>query len=514
MEKRRYLSLLSKQLVLFAFIFSFGFSGLSASVLEDAVDAAGAKLSNIFAATLEDAATDLVNQLYEKKISEKSKFEMVLEIVNFDSRQLDREGREIQSAIYSALQNRFAEAKIILISESLAGVSARTLKLSGTYRFRGKIIELELKAIDSTTSTLIAKANASYKNTKAVEKDLVLVLPIDAPSFSKKQAEIFSKVFRVELSRTQAFDMISSDAFDRADAEKIQEEYKCSKEECGTIIAEQLNANLVISTTYYKIEESNYYLTGSLKNIKTGETLVEELVEHDGNIGTLKMALGNLACLLSRTCGKEVPEPEVVSRPIAEPDPEPKPDSKQEEQLDSWFVLGIPTNYSIDVGKTTRNGDTTDWSESAKEVDDVSGFKIRWVPEGKRGDFRFHLELITISATLKNSDESLEHSALNIGWSTTDSFIFGLGLGWVYHSDISCASCDTTTPGSGSNVYLEVGYRGSEFGILFSFYSMDGSASDSSVRKRNYYEYTSYESVDVDYEWSAGATTVALVFIF
>ncbi len=514
MGKKRYLSLLTKQLVLFAFIFSFGFSGLSASVLEDAVDAAGAKLSNIFAATLEDAATDLVNQLYEKKISEKSKFEMVLEIVNFDSRQLDREGREIQSAIYSALQNRFAEAKIILISESLAGVSARTLKLSGTYRFRGKIIELELKAIDSTTSTLIAKANASYKNTKAVEKDLVLVLPIDAPSFSKKQAEIFSKVFRVELSRTQAFDMISSDAFDRADAEKIQEEYKCSKEECGTIIAEQLNANLVISTTYYKIEESNYYLTGSLKNIKTGETLVEELVEHDGNIGTLKMALGNLACLLSRTCGKEVPEPEAVSRPIAEPDPEPKPEPQKEpeaeptKEKDTRFFLGVPTSYSISSGKTKRDfGDEQKWSDKITDIDEVSGWKIRWVPRGERDDFRFHLEVMTIDATQKTDDPDplvYHHTVFNMGWGTTEGLIFGFGFGYVY-SNILCDKCNIDS-GSGFDYYLDIGYSTSKFGIAASFYWIDGSASDSSTETGNV--------SSKDYEWKARAGTISLIIGF
>ena len=489
--------------------------------------------AGLSAATLDEAASDLIDQLRQKKLSAENKFEMVLDIVNYDTRQFDREGREIQAAIYSALQSRFPEADIILLGESLAGVSSRAVKLSGTYRFMGELIELELRAINASSGMLIVQANASYDNTKTVRSDLVLVLPIEAPSLSDSHIRTFSKVLRVALIRNRKFNLISSDVIDLADVKNIQEEYNCSREECGTIIAEQFNASFVIAATYSKIEENLYFLTGSVKNINTGESLIEELVEHNGDLGTLKTALEQLACLLSQTCGE--PEPLVQATPILPsksllkptsvpelipaPVPEPIPEPEYTEETDTRITIGIPTDFSIDYGIATHKetGESTLWGDEV-EIDKVEGWKVRWTPEGKRGDFRFHMEILEIDAKLEGNNENwLDHTMLNIGWKTTSPLIFGFGFGFV-SSEYSCSEC-TSSIGSGYNYNLEIGFGGENFGIIFSLYYIKGTDTVSIESRRVIqYEYGSYHyeytTEDYEIEWEAQATTVSLMFAF
>jgi len=159
---------------------------------------------------------------------------------------------------------------------------------------------------------MIAKADVQYFSQKKIKKDLVAVLDIQADSMTLPQRKIYSKVFRTALINTDQFDLISGDEIDRADADKIQSEYQCSREECATIIAEQLAANQVITTVYGKVTDQLYYLTASLKNV-SGETITEEKVKHDGNLNTFETALEQLACKLAKTCDGKSGEIEFVA---------------------------------------------------------------------------------------------------------------------------------------------------------------------------------------------------------
>ncbi|MBU3916925.1 PEGA domain-containing protein, partial [bacterium] len=263
--------------------------------------------ATLYANTMAEAARKAIAQLKSNGLSSKVNTEIVMEMVNYHSRKFDRDARIIQSELYSALQAQFPEVKILLISETLTGVSSRAVYIKGTYKPEGTQTIIELSAIEQMNGRLIAKANEAFVVDREKFENMVVVLPIEAPSLQKNVVKTFSKIFRSALTQTGAFNLVSSDIIDSVDADQIQEQYKCSREECSAIVAEQVNASQVITTQYNKISAGTYYLTASLKDIKTGRTIKEEAIQHDGNLETLPAQLNNLA--------KKLAEGSAVARP-------------------------------------------------------------------------------------------------------------------------------------------------------------------------------------------------------
>jgi len=242
----------------------------------------------------------------------------VVEVLNYDSAKTDRSARLIQGVLFSALQTRFPDSKIVLSGESLSGVSYKAIFIQAKYRLRGQQTTIELKALNKMNGELLAESTVDYQTDSKISQNMTAVLDIEASNLSLEQRKTFSKVFRASLQETGQFDLISGDAVDRADADRIQKEYKCSREECATIIAEQLSAKQVITTVYGKVTNTLFYLTGSLKDIDSGQTLVEKKVKHDGNLTTLGAALEKLACLMANTCEGQGRQVEFIS-PSAAP---------------------------------------------------------------------------------------------------------------------------------------------------------------------------------------------------
>jgi len=268
---------------------------------------------SLAALTLDQAVDKGVVELEKRGLQKHRQSPMVVEVLNYDSGKNDRTARLIQGVLFSALQTRFPDARLILPGESLSGVSMKAVLIKGKYRLQGDQTTIELKALDQMTGNLLAESRVNYETAKKIDRNLTAVLDIEASALSKEQRKTFSKVFRAALQETGQFDLISSDAVDRADADRIQQEYQCSREQCATIIAEQLNARQVITTIYGKVTDNLYYLTGSMKNIDSGQTLVEKKVEHDGNLTTLGKALEQLACQMANTCGGQGSQVEFVT---------------------------------------------------------------------------------------------------------------------------------------------------------------------------------------------------------
>jgi len=100
---------------------------------------------------------------------------------------------------------------------------------------------------------------------------------------------------------------------------------------------ESLNATNVITTQYNMVTDGIYFLTGSLKNIKTGKTLKEEAIRHDGNLATLEAELTNLACKLAGTCREG--DEQVISIQTAfikDSSDQPLENASQIEEDDGW----------------------------------------------------------------------------------------------------------------------------------------------------------------------------------
>ena len=266
---------------------------------------------SVCAEAMDAAVEEAVELLKERGLGEIKRLELIIEVINKDSQDFDREARLIQSSLYSSLQSKFPQAKLMLKEEAIAGVSGRAIKIKGAYQQRkGKVI-INFQAIKQMAGEMIAKADVEYASAQKSYKNLVVVMPLEALSLDKNALSAFSTIFRSALINTRRFDLVSSDAIDNADPEKIQNTYKCSREECSTIVAQQLNASRVITTSYRKISSKLYFLSGSLKDISTGRTVSEESIKHDGNLETLEGALEELACQLAKTCGQS---PEVKKK--------------------------------------------------------------------------------------------------------------------------------------------------------------------------------------------------------
>ena len=254
---------------------------------------------NLQAQTMEQAVRSAVSELGQAGLNQQSQAEIIIEMVNYHSRNFDRQARTIQGELYSALQYQFPDNKILLKEEAIAGVSSWAILIKGTYKADGNQTTISLTAVRQMNGQMVAKAGSSFSSQKEKFENLVVVLPIEAPFLLKRVAETYTKILRSALTQTGAFNLVSSDIVDAVDADEIQKQYACSREECSAIVAEQVNANQVITTQYTKISSNSFYLTASLKDIKNGRNLNEVAIQHDGNMQTLPDELNNLALKLA-----------------------------------------------------------------------------------------------------------------------------------------------------------------------------------------------------------------------
>jgi hypothetical protein len=312
----------------------------------------------VIAESMDNAILKAVIELQKNGLNRDGKFEMVMEITNINSGKYDKDARIIKSTLYSTLQSEYPNAKIIIEEAALVGVSYKAVLIKGTYQPKGKTINLNLKAIEQTTGELIAKSNISYETETKISEDLIAVLTLEAPELKKEVREAFTKVYRSALLETKKFNLVNSDAIDQVDADEIQEQYSCTREECSIIVAESLNANRVITTTYTKIRDGMFFLTGSLKDIKKGSTINEHAIQHDGNINTLEQSLKKLACELAETCsnfgsigfvGDTTTE---VSRQSKIELITPKYSGNSKSNIAALFLDTIPPKVDVYIGNT------------------------------------------------------------------------------------------------------------------------------------------------------------------
>ena len=324
--------------------------------------------SSLYSKTLDDAVDEAIQQLIDTGLKDKTNEEMVIEVVNIHTQKFDRDARVIQSSLYTVLKSRFPKSRLLLKDESLVGVSSRAILIKGTYQPKEQKTFLVLQAFNFKTGELYAKADVEYDVQRKKYENLVVVLPIEAPTLQKPVAKTFSQIFRSVLTKTGAFNLISSDAIDKINADEIQEQYQCTREECSTIVAESLNATWVITTYYSKITDQIYYLTGSLKDVKTGRTIKEEAVQHNGDISTLNVELEKLACLLAGTCNSLIVQEPIVKSQVIEQDftkiPAPTRDMPPKQIEDSswpwWYwAIGAAVIGAIAAASSGSSGDSS-----------------------------------------------------------------------------------------------------------------------------------------------------------
>jgi len=322
------------------------------------------------AGALEKAASDIHNS---SAIS--SEKHIVITVVNYHSQKQDQLAKQIETDLYFALERVFPESRLVLLSESVVGVSSKdTVFIKGTYQQEGKITILRLQVLKGTlTGEIIAQAEVNFDTESTIKKSLIAVLDIEAETLNDDQRRIFSDIFRSALLKYGNFDMVSSADIYKMDPDEIQRATECTRDECATVIGRQLGVDRVISSSLVKVDENFYFLSAKVMDIDDSTILVSKTVEHTGNLRTLKSALENLAYQLTKTqritdTAQTVPMVQKTpsrTKTVEAPQPFEKPPIKIEKKsgIPWWgWVVGavvvgaIGSSLSNDEVKTSDNG--------------------------------------------------------------------------------------------------------------------------------------------------------------
>ncbi len=256
-----------------------------------------AVFSSVQAVTIREALDQAAMQFAGIATEIRPGHRIVVSVVNFHSEKQDQTAKNIETELYFALERRYPDIKLILLSESIVGVASRnSVFIKGSYRQQGGIITVRLQALKGALSgEILAQTAVSFEQGKPHRRTLVAVLDLEAETLNSVQRKAFSDIFRTTLGKIGGFDLASSADVDRMDPDQIQKTTGCTRDSCSVVIGEQLGVDRVISSSYMRVSGELYFVTAKLIDIKDGSILVSEKVQHDGDINSLEGALTKLA---------------------------------------------------------------------------------------------------------------------------------------------------------------------------------------------------------------------------
>ena len=221
---------------------------------------------------------------------------VISEVINYHSRKNDQLAKQIETELYFAFGKQFSEVKLVDESESLSGVSGKnTVFIKGTYKQEGSKATLSLKAIKGMmTGEIIYQAMVEFE-TQFRKRTLVAVLDMESKILNKEQQKIISDLFREALNETKAFDMASSAEIDRMSPDEIQKASSCTRDECATIIGEQLGVDRVIASSLRKLGKNYQIIAAKIIDVNDGSIITTKSVDYDGNLRSLRSILRKLA---------------------------------------------------------------------------------------------------------------------------------------------------------------------------------------------------------------------------
>jgi hypothetical protein len=248
-------------------------------------------------------ATDQAADFFSQSGKLKADQEVIIGVKNYHSQKRDQTAAEIETELYFSLEDAIPGIKLILQSQAITGVSANSIHIVGSYKQKGKTISIQLQAVkDLMSGEVIAQTAVEYTTgVETGDQALVAVLDLESNFLSASQRKGFSEIFRSSIIRSGRFNLASSSEVDKMDPDQIQKSTGCTRDECGTIIGEQLGVDRVISSTYNKVDEQMYLITAKILDIKKGSIINSETVNHDGDLSTLGSALESLSVQLTGT---------------------------------------------------------------------------------------------------------------------------------------------------------------------------------------------------------------------
>lgn len=246
--------------------------------------------SIVFAATRQDALNDAAAYFVREAVRIPHGQSLFIgKIVNHDSEENDTLGQDLENDIYFALERLTPDFKLVLDEQP---ESETDLSLVGSYELEGATTILRLKVVQGIKKqTVLALYHGEYTAVKTRDRMLVAVLDLEAPFMDEMALKAFSEIMRGAFSKKGAFDIVNSADVDKLDSEAIQKASGCTRDECATIIGEQLGVDRVVSSSLFRVDENLYVLSGKIINIRDGAIIKSRTVKHNGALDSLDTAV-------------------------------------------------------------------------------------------------------------------------------------------------------------------------------------------------------------------------------
>jgi len=245
---------------------------------------------------MEEAMDNVSEQFSQTDFVKLGEKNIIIEVSNLHSKKRDQLAKAIETQLYQALGKHFSEFKLLFLEDSLAGISlTKSIFIKGQYELEDEQVVANFKALIGMNGEAVAQAKVSFDKKKIVDDALVAVLDIEAGDLNGQQKKAFSDLFRSKLAQSGTMNLASSADVSKMNPEAIQKSYGCTRDECATLIAEQLGVDRVVSVSVFKMSETKMMLSAKMMDVKNGSILASETVEHTGGIDTLGKGLHTLA---------------------------------------------------------------------------------------------------------------------------------------------------------------------------------------------------------------------------
>ncbi|MDH5559941.1 MAG: PEGA domain-containing protein [Deltaproteobacteria bacterium] len=248
------------------------------------------------AKTLDQALDEASRHFTGVGIETQPSQQFVIDVVNYHSGQKDTISKKIETELYLALERHFPKFKLILLSESLSGISSKNaVFIKGTYEPSGEITKIRLQAVSGLKDgEILSQISVSFETETKRERTLVAVLDFEAPDLDERQVKGFSEMFHSMIVNKNAFDLSSSADVDKMKPESIQKQQDCTRDECATIIGQSLGVDRVISSSIISMGDNNWLISSKMINIKDESIITLETVTPSGGLNSFRKALEEL----------------------------------------------------------------------------------------------------------------------------------------------------------------------------------------------------------------------------
>jgi len=256
----------------------------------------GLSTTGLLADDMKESVEEAAQILATGKLTHHTDRSIIIEVVNLHSKKRDQTAKAIETQLYQALGKEFKDFKLLFLEDSLAGINLnKAIFIHGTYEPKGKNVTAIFSAVIGMKGEAVGQAQVTFDAPKTVGEALVAVLDIEIKGIDENQRRAYSDMFRSRLQKSGKIRLASSAEVAKMSPDAIQKSYQCTRDECATIIGEQLGVDRVISTSVIKLGKEKYMISSKVMDIKNGSILSSETLRFQGDIEEVVDPLNQLA---------------------------------------------------------------------------------------------------------------------------------------------------------------------------------------------------------------------------